>query len=408
MYNVNSMVGLSPELRAVLADSGMSGLPVIRGKWFIVDPYKLTVADGGIEGSFDSIEHAYDACTSGYGDGILVMSGGTGTSSQTSSYLQRPLVWSKHGITVIGVGAPTRIAQRARIANKNVTTGASTVLSFLRGASPVKDTINRTSGSFITDGFAVGDILRVATTGTGANGTSFVIGAVSALTITLTSSDTLVTETAVAAGSSVVDTYNTELLSVTGSNNAFYNLHLSHTGDDALELSCLKVTGERNYFGNVHAGIGVANAATALTRSLWMYAAAENTFEGCTFGLDSVDRGNNATYDILIQGACTRNRFKDCETIRHTSAGVACYAVYFNTTTGGRPTVFDNCRFTCWSTAGGNANQTVCMAGTGSNDDVWLTGNSCHPGYAALGLSGVAWIQGANIASGVAGLLTTT
>ena len=160
----------------------------------------------------------------------------------------------------------------------------------------------------------------------------------------------------------------------------------------------------RNYFKNVHAGQGTASAATALTRSLWLSAGEENTFEGCTFGLDTVDRGNNATYDVYISGAVKRNRFIACETLGYASTGVAKLAVYLDGTVGGSPTRFHECSFVCNDVT----EMTSAFGVNGSNDKVWCTGGTCHPGYAALGGgANVVWIHGPTASTaGVSGKLT--
>lgn len=77
------------------------------------------------------------------------------------------------------------------------TTGALTDLSF-----DAVNTINRTTGSFITDGFVKGGSITVATTSTLNDGT-YTILSVTALEITITTSS-LTIETAVAAGTSSV------------------------------------------------------------------------------------------------------------------------------------------------------------------------------------------------------------
>ena len=395
MNSLNSNVGLSPELRTILAEIGNSGLPVIRGKWFIVDPYKLTVADGGIPGSFASIEDAYAACTSGYGDGILVLAGGTGTASQTSSYLKQPLAWSKHGITVVGVGAPTRMAQRARISNTEVATTSSVI-------SQAASSIDRETGSFVTDGWVVGMTGTTVDSGSN-NGSTFTVTAVSALSLTI--SETFNVQAKASVGACVMTSYITHMIDVSGSNNSFFNLHIAHFGTQVLGLTALKVTGSRNYFQNIHAGIGIASAASVATRSLWLSAAEENTFVDCVFGLDTVDRGANATYDILLSGAVARNRFYGCETVKQSTSGTGCLAVYANATTGGRPTLFKNCVFTSWNTAGGNANMAYMFGSTGACDFVWFV-DCTYPGYAALSNDAVAWISG-EINSQASGLMYT-
>jgi hypothetical protein len=94
------------------------GLPFIAGKWFFVDPKNGSASNDGLtpQTAVDSIVTAYGLCTDGAGDGIVHISQGT-TTADTTSYLHAALAWTKSGITVYGVCAPTRFAQRARIAN---------------------------------------------------------------------------------------------------------------------------------------------------------------------------------------------------------------------------------------------------------------------------------------------------
>jgi hypothetical protein len=399
MRNYNSLVGLSPELRAVLADTGNSGLPSIRGPWFVVDPYKTTESSVSADGAFSTLLDAYTACVSGRGDGILLLSGGTGTASQTTSYLSSCLTWSKHGITVVGVGAPVSTFQRARIANKVITTGSISTIAF-----PTATIISDSASGFITAGFKVGDIIRVNTTENTNDSTGNIITAVTAGTITCGAS-TFTVQTAGTAGATTISSYCSDLIVVSGSNNSFVNIHLDNGDTDALALGALKVTGARNYFGSVHAAVGVADANSTITHSLWLAAAEENTFEYCVFGKDTVDRGGVATYDILLSGAVARNKFYDCETIRQSSTGTGCLAVYANATTGGRPTLFKNCIFSVWNTAGGNANCSYMFGSTGSCDFVWFV-DCTYPGYAALSNDSVAWISG-EVSSQASGLMYT-
>jgi hypothetical protein len=395
MKNYNSLVGLSPELRAVLADTGVgASLPPIRGQWFIVDPYKVTESAGGIDGAFTSIATAYAACVDNRGDGILVL-GSHPTATYDTSYLKQSLVWAKNGITVIGVAAPTRFAQRARISNKVVTTTSVAV-----AMAATAKTITRAANSFITDGWEVGMLGKFDASGTNSART-FTVISVSALVITVDTGEVL-DETST---SHTLTSYIPNLVSVTGANNSFINLHITHTGAVAQDVNALKVSGVRNYFQNVHAGVGVADANTTVTYSLNIAAGEENTFVSCVFGLDTVDRGGQATYDILLTGTVARNEFHYCRTTRQSTTGTGCLAVYASTTTGGRPTLFQNCVFTIWNTAGGNANCSYMFGSTGSCDFVWFV-DCTYPGYAALSNDSVAWISG-EINSQAAGLMYT-
>ncbi len=387
------------------------GLPLIRGRWIAADPY-ATARDYINHGILPSLPDAYEQCVSGRGDGIILFSGGT-TAAHCTSDIKDPLTWSKHGVTVWGVCAPTRVYQRARVSNKIVTYTASTI------SYTADHTISDSAGGFLTAGFKAGQYLAITNTLTNTNDHAVVaeggtadfirISTVTASTITTTSTSAhLTTEAAATAGEVCLTSYNWFNISVTGNNNSFYNMFINQEDNTAYALDSLRITGARNYFKNVHSANGLASGATILTRSLSLVAAEDNTFEDCTFGTDTVDRGNNATYDILLSGAVARNLFERCRTIRHTSAGVANFAVYLNATTGGRPTQFHDCIFTNWSTASGNTVQTAAFGYNGAgNDDIWLTGNTQHPGYGSTGLGGVVWVGGANVAAGVGGVLTT-
>lgn len=106
------------------------------------------------------------------------------------------------------------------------------------------------------------------------------------------------------------------LVTVTGDGCMFSNFSLFH-GDLAAAGVCWLDQGERNYYGNVHfGGMGTQAAADdAASRSLVIGAAGtgrgEHTFEHCTIGLDTIDRGAaNASLEFL--GASPRNVFRNC------------------------------------------------------------------------------------------------
>lgn len=115
----NESRGFKPTLNKWLGNlEGTLGLPFIAGKWFFVDPKNGSDNNKGTDvlEAFASISAAYAACTDGNGDGIVIISQGTSTA-HTTSYLSAVLDWTKSGITVFGVCAPTKSFQRARIAN---------------------------------------------------------------------------------------------------------------------------------------------------------------------------------------------------------------------------------------------------------------------------------------------------
>lgn len=79
---------------------------------------------------------------------------------------------------------------------------------------------------------------------------------------------------------------------------------------------CFKVTGQRNVIKNCHlAGIGSNENDIAGAYSVLLDGGAENLFEDCTIGLDTIARGTAANSGLLVDGAATRNEFRDCRFI---------------------------------------------------------------------------------------------
>jgi len=124
------------------------GLPAILGQWYFVDPTNGSALSNGKSpnAALDSIETAYGKCTSGAGDGICVFSAGT-TSAGTTSYLTDTITWSKHGITVYGVAAPTFYNMRARVSTAETDLTALIIVS---GANNVFYNISFYNGTAIT------------------------------------------------------------------------------------------------------------------------------------------------------------------------------------------------------------------------------------------------------------------
>lgn len=262
--------GVQPRVREAFDElRPMVALPKIKGTWYYVDPQNGANTNSGKEQAkaVADLQTAYGLCTSGAGDGIILLSGGT-TTAHTTSYLTTALDWTKYAITVFGVCAPVGMYQRARVANK-ATTGED--LAYL--------------------------------------------------------------------------------IDVQGDNNTFYNVSFWNGGTNAAAVSSIKVTGNRNAFINCHIMTGNADAAAATHRSLEINAAEENYFRACTIGTDTVDRGNNASCEVLFDGACYRNRFYDCEFLAWVSTGTAHGAIESNDSGAlGRDNIFKRCDFLCFAT----------------------------------------------------------
>ena len=91
------------------------------------------------------------------------------------------------------------------------------------------------------------------------------------------------------------------------------NIHFYAGVAGTLPTGCMKVTGNRNRVVNCHiAGIGNNANDIAGAYSLLLDGAAENAFDDCTIGLDTIARGTAANSGLLVDGAATRNVFRDC------------------------------------------------------------------------------------------------
>ncbi len=112
----------------------------------------------------------------------------------------------------------------------------------------------------------------------------------------------------------------TGLMSVTASNCLFANLEIFAGVASALPTGCLDVTGQRNRFVNCQiSGMGNAANDIAAAYSLYLNAAAENSFIDCYIGLDTVTLGAAANSQIKCASAATRNTFKNCHIATYTN-----------------------------------------------------------------------------------------
>jgi hypothetical protein len=310
--------------------SEVGSLPFIRGQWFYVDPTSgANTSDGRTVGSAVADIHAvYDKLADG--DGVALLSYGA-TSAATTSYLKHELTWALNGITVVGVAAPVAMFSRARIANKTVTTTAA--MTVVAGALT---TLTRAADSFITDGWEAGMYITLA----GDQTTRHLISAVAAKAITVTT-DMVASAGGISSGTSTC----VNLMTISGSNNRFYNVHFYNGGTASTEIGGVVITGLRNYFKNCHFVGGAGSATAAGKFSLKIDAGEENTFEDCAVGSNSFAQGDNAAAELLLNGVVKRNFFKGCYFTAMVSAGTAHGAIKSVGTSGGVGTIFWNCLF---------------------------------------------------------------
>lgn len=168
---------------------------------------------------------------------------------------------------------------------------------------------------------------------------------------------------------------------VTGSGCMFSNFSLFHgfsTG--GINQICWTDNGSRNYYQNVaFGGMGdAASAADAGSRSLkiGLAGSGENTFDGCTIGLDTVTRGAIANANLELAGGTPRNIFRGCtfpvDTTAATPLGVLCTGA----SAIDRWQRFDNCLFLNAMSSGATA-QTAIVSMTSASPGGLIAMNNC-------------------------------
>lgn len=120
----------------------------------------------------------------------------------------------------------------------------------------------------------------------------------------------------------LISTYATAapLMTVSANGCLFSGVELFAGVADVNPLGCLNLTGQRNRFHNCQiSGMGNAANDIAGNYSLKLAAAAENLFDECYIGLDTVTLGAAANSQILCASAATRNKFRKCIIATYTS-----------------------------------------------------------------------------------------
>lgn len=215
-----------------LADLGIPRGP--NSKIFLVDP-----ADGDNNNSGDrwtkpvqTLAAAYTLTVANRNDVVLLLGNATGAE------LAAALEWAKSYTHLVGMGAPTAIAQRARISQAAALTGASPLLTV-------------SASGCIFKNFS---ILQA-----------------------------------------VDDATSLICVSVTGNQNVFDNVHFAGGGHASNAIdggASLKVDGgDENLFKHCTLGVDTIAAGTGLMCLLFDGAAARNVFEDCLFQLSVGNAG---------------------------------------------------------------------------------------------------------------------
>jgi len=135
------------------------------------------------------------------------------------------------------------------------------------------------------------------------------------------------------------------LLNITASGCIFKNFYLFQGVDDATSLINVQVTGGRNYFENVHfAGGGHATQAIDGGASLKINGGEENTFVGCTIGVDTVAAATGMA-GVVFDGAGPRTIFKDCHFTMYAGHAGAKFVEIADSAGFDRYIIFKDCLF---------------------------------------------------------------
>jgi len=382
-----------------------SQLPFIKGNWYFVDPEDGDNDETGrdMDKAVADLQTAYGKCTTGNGDGIVLMSSGV-SGSTTSSYLDTPITWSKWGITVVGICAGGMMGQRARVTTVKRTTGALTTLAF-----PTATTITDSASGFITAGFEVGNCISIDSTSNLNDGVA-IITTLTAGTMTCAAS-TFTPEAAVAAGATTITTYMPRMIYLTGSNNSFHNILFGNEDANVLSLGAIEISGNRNVFNGcqIYGTVNATPAASASAFDLRMNSAGENTFYGCTIGGQTVPKAA-ANGCISFVNGNGQNHWIDCTILSQSiTAGHGAIKSESNTACGGVE-IFKRCSFINWKANGASA-LTSAFIGTAFPSGYILMDSCSLFGWAAwdsVGGNNIIYVANSDAtATGAGGIATT-
>lgn len=170
-----NLVGAGWAVNGVPLIPNVSGIP-LTGNWYFVQP---SAGSDGNPGTADAplatLYRAHALCTAGNNDVVVLVGDGatTGTArlstalaqSIDSSVTAGTLVWSKNATHLIGVTAPTQVAQRARIAPQS---GTYTVTTFGSANFVTVSAVGCIFSNFSTfNGFTTGGAAQICWTDTG-------------------------------------------------------------------------------------------------------------------------------------------------------------------------------------------------------------------------------------------------
>ncbi len=267
----------------------MSGIPYSKdAKYFFVDPANGNNNNTGLspQEAFAGLETAYAATTANQHDTVFYIAGSSGNN------LAAAVTWAKNYTHLIGICAPTRMAQRARIFQTSTLTGASPLLTIS----------------------ATGCIFKNFYIFQGVNDATSLIN-----------------------------------VSVTGGRNYFENVHFAGGGHAAQAINggaSLHLNGaEENTFVNCTVGVDTIDAATGMVGLLMDGDAHRNVFEDCYFRMRAGNSGAAFVEVVDATGIDRDTTFKRCTFINNATGNDMAAAFLIPAMGEPRLILLQNCMF---------------------------------------------------------------
>lgn len=287
-------------IAAINAALAQAGLAATTGNVYYCDPVNgLDTNDGqtpqaaqlsGGHGPVQTLQAGYNLLRSGYNDVLILIGNGTSTGS---ARLAATFTWSKNAAHLIGVCAPSAISQRARIANG---TAAAAFANFfvISGNGCLFSNVSWFQG------FAAGIAAEI-------------------------------------------------LVTITGSRNAFVNCDFEGMGDatgaasSTSRILLISGGGQENAFYHCNFGIDTVQRTSANATIEFQNGSTRNTFEDCTFPIDSSDGDQFILYTAAAAAIDRYNLFKRCVILSAIQSGGTALtaAIKLAAASGGMIVLFD-------------------------------------------------------------------
>ena len=251
----------------------LGGLPVLAGvpfginaKYYFVDPANGSVNASGrrVDEPLATLAAAEDLCVANRHDTVFYIAGSSGIN------LSAALTWDKNYTHLIGVAAPTMVAQRARIFQLSTLTGASPLITISATGSIFKNV-------YIFQG--------------------------------------------VADNTSLIN------VSVTGGRNYFENVHFAGGGHATQAVdggASLKLDGaEENTFVDCTIGVDTIDAATGMMGILFDGEAHRNLFRNCVVRMRASSSGAGFVEIVDSTGIDRDTIFDNCLFLNNSATAMA-------------------------------------------------------------------------------------